>query len=103
MKSVNKLIAALLLFVLGLAIVPAETFHHHHDETILCKEGQIHLETKRFECELCKFVLPSLIQNSEEQNFILSTTHYFYSIKDTPSGVTTFFDIPNYRGPPEIA
>ncbi|MEQ8624592.1 MAG: hypothetical protein RJQ00_07055 [Vicingaceae bacterium] len=102
MKRLNQLLSIGLLLVLGLAIVPAESFHHHHEETILCKEGQIHLEVKQFECELCNFVLPTLIQGAEQQSNILIGSSYSYQVKNTPTGVSTFFDIPKYRGPPEI-
>ena len=103
MKRVNQLISIALLLVLGLAIVPAESFHHHHEEAVLCKEGQIHIEDKQFECELCSFVLPTLIQNTEQKQSFLVGSLYTYLIKSTPVGISTFFDIPKYRGPPEIA
>jgi len=101
-KRINQLISIALLLVLGLAIVPAESFHHHHEETILCKEGQIHLEKKQFECELCNFVLPTLIQTSDLQSNILVASAFFYEVKNTPAGVIALFCIPEYRGPPEV-
>lgn len=103
MKKLHQFTALLLLLILSLAIVPAETFHHHTEKDILCKQGEIHLEAKRFECELCDFVLPTLIQESDKQRFTISVLHYFYQIKSTPPGVNSFFELPNYRGPPKKA
>ena len=103
MKTVNQFISLALLLVFGLAIVPAESFHHHKEESVLCKEGEIHLEDKKFECELCNFVLPTLIQSATEQANNLEGSLNSYQVKISPLGVSSFFDIPKYRGPPDIA
>ena len=102
MKRFHQIISIVLLLVLGLAIVPAESFHHHTEDSVLCKEGQVHIEDKQFECELCSFVLPTLIQSEGQQSNILVGKLLTYQYKNTPSGVCTFYELPNYRGPPEI-
>lgn len=59
-RTINRLLSGFLLLALSLAIIPAESFHHHEGETVVCLDQEAHIETPHFECELFDFVLPVL-------------------------------------------
>ena len=58
-KQLQTYIASFLLLVLAGTLIPAETFHHHEEATVVCHESTNHVEEPFFECELCDFVLPA--------------------------------------------
>lgn len=57
-RQLQTYIAGLLLVVLSATLIPAETFHHHEESTVVCHEASNHYEEPFFECDLCDFVLP---------------------------------------------
>lgn len=57
-RQLKAYFAVFLLLVLSATIIPAETFHHHEEATVVCHESSNHFEAPHFKCDLCDFVLP---------------------------------------------
>ncbi len=60
--TINRLLSGFLLLALSLAIIPAETFHQHKGDTVVCLDQDFHIEKPHFKCALFDFVLPLLHQ-----------------------------------------
>lgn len=88
---------------LSLAIIPAESFHHHEGDTVVCLDQEAHIETPHFECELFDFVLPVL---QETKAFSLQN---FQRLIEQFKGFTFQFnssfrsDLPQGRAPPFLS
>ncbi len=96
----RRLFSIPLLVVLFLAIVPAETFHKHQFESVICHESIHHFENDHFECELCDFILPVFDSQTFQLHFNLSNTYYSYSNTTVRSITPAHFSLPSYRAPP---
>ena len=101
-RTRNK-IALFLATIFSVALVQPETFHHHEEELVVCKEGEKHVESKRFDCQLKDVVLPLFIT---AKNYQLTT---FLLIENRLKETVPFqfkkldYNLPFYRGPPFIA
>lgn len=102
-QTINRLLSGFLLFALSMAIIPAETFHKHERDTVVCLEQETHLEIPHFNCELFDFVLPVLketkafrIQNFQNllEQFELFTFQLHSSFRS---------DLPLGRAPPFLS
>ncbi len=100
MKTKQQFLSLVLLTIVSASIFPVESFHSHEIPHIICKEATKHIEEKKFECDLCEFVLP-IFELSK------ATPYCFFAVASTEE-ITHFqlpvsrelFDIPQYRGPP---
>jgi len=100
-KMKNK-IALFLATIFSLALIQPETFHHHEEDWVVCKEGEKHVESKRFECQLKDVVLPQFI-NAKNHRF--TTTPFIENrLKERLSfrPKKSDYNLPFYRGPPFI-
>lgn len=75
-RTINRILSGFLLLALSLAIIPAETFHHHEGDTKVCLDQEAHIETPHFDCELFDFVLPIFHKAS-----VLSLKHFQHFIQ----------------------
>lgn len=102
-QTLHRLFSGVLIFALSLAIIPAESFHHHESETVVCLDQEAHIEAPHFDCELFDFVLPLLHKTSAAsilhfqyfiQRFELVYFQYFTSLKS---------ELPQGRAPPFLS
>ncbi len=100
MTRLKQILAGILLLILGFAIIPPESFHHHEESHVICKKGDIHVELKSFECDLFNFVFPVLIQNNQYQGAVLKQTLSLFLVENTRPALGVFFSKPYNRGPP---
>ena len=83
-------------------MIPAESFHHH-DDLIICKQTDNHIEEKNVECELCEFVLPEFSFTSEETSIYSQQTGSLSIAINYISQKKKLRFIPIDRGPPVIS
>jgi hypothetical protein len=96
----NKILALFLLAVLSIGIVPLESFHHHEEALVACKDEKAHVEELRFHCDLCNFVLPSFEQNYQPGQLYLGESSVEFATRLPERYVGVEYFIPQYRGPP---
>ena len=90
----------ILLAILSISIIPPESFHAHEEAHVICKEGAKHIEAKKFECDLCDFVLPLFESTKSEEGLLISAVHVLEEHHHRFPISRELFDIPRYRGPP---
>jgi hypothetical protein len=95
--------AWLLLFFLSLAIIPLESFHTHHEETVVCHQAGTHVEKVHFECELCDFVLPVIDQKKSQRLEVFYSRANSVERHYSAPEFSSHLQIPFLRGPPLIA
>lgn len=102
-QTLHRLFSGVLIFALSLAIIPAESFHHHESETVVCLDQEAHIEAPHFDCELFDFVLPLMFKASAEifknfqhfiQRFEIFSFQSFTSLKS---------ELPQGRAPPFLS
>jgi len=98
----NKIVSSLLLVVLAMAIIPAESFHSHEEHLIICHDQSDHVEESHFECQLCDFVLPVLEQNHQEVSFYSTLTNFKYNSLRNEFVLLDGYNAVQYRGPPTL-
>ena len=77
-----------------------ESFHIHEEAHVVCKQGDKHVEAKRFECDLCDFVLPLFESTHSEEKLLIATIYILEEEHYQIPISRELFDIPQYRGPP---
>jgi hypothetical protein len=102
-QIINRLLSGFLLFALSMATIPAETFHQHEGDTVVCLDQETHIEKPHFECELMDFVLPVLkeakafrLQNF--QNLLERFEQFTFQLYSTFRS-----DLPQGRAPPFLS
>jgi hypothetical protein len=98
----QKILTFGLLLCFGVAIIPAETFHHHDFKSEICKEDEIHFADHAVDCELASFVIHSF----DLPFYVQETgTPYFYKnliIGDSPKANSELLLVSRGRAPPAL-
>lgn len=102
-KSIGyRILSFVLLGVFTLAIIPAESFHHHDFQTVSCLESEHHIEQDQEECLLADFILPSFTLNAAENHQWIAKISAELIICGTFDRSFRYLRNPSSRAPPVV-
>jgi hypothetical protein len=103
MKPLHYILSYFLLGCISFSIIPAETFHHHETDAIVCGQEETHLEEPFFSCELGEFFIPKHKHQHFAFYFKQAAIGFQYLPVVQPVAYKKATILPFKRGPPELA
>jgi len=85
-----------------MAIIPAETFHHHDFESEVCQESAIHFADHAVDCELASHYTPAFEQSTSFEINAISIVFQELSTGVLPHSKSSILSLYLGRAPPAL-